>query len=160
LLVALVGYSIWSTQTQRPEAPTTEEEVVQEVEEEEEVVEVEEEATEAAEDITPVEIQEATPAAQEDDEALIKEAVLERVGLDGEDVEFMITAKIAAHAKGNIREVGAVSGGYWLASKEMGNWIAVYDGQANPPCVDVDNYNFPSDMVPECMDENNNLVTR
>jgi hypothetical protein len=152
LLVVLVGYAIWSTQVQKPAAPETEEI--------EEVVEVEEEATPAAEEITPVEVEEATPAAEEDEEVLIKAAVLESVGLEEEEVEFMISTNTGTHAKGNIREIDAVSGAYWLAAKFEGEWIAVYDGQANPPCEDVDLYDFPSDMVPECIDEDGELVIR
>lgn len=148
LLVVFVGYAIWTTKTQRPAAPA-----------EEEVVGVEEEATEAAEEIIPAELEEATPAA-EDQEALIRKAVLDRVGLDEEEVELTITTNTGTHAKGNIREIGAVGGGYWLAAKSEAEWVAVYDGQANPPCEEVDLYDFPSDMVPECIDENGKLVTR
>lgn len=157
LLIILIGYTIWSTQSQIAEAPTTEEVVV----EVEEAVEVEEEATEAAKEVIPAEVEEATPAAEEEaEEALIKEAVLERVKLDEEEVEFTITTNTGTYAKGLIREVGAVSGGYWLAAKSDGEWVAVYDGQANPPCEDVDLYDFPTGLVSECLDENGQLVTR
>lgn len=162
LLLILVGYAIWSTQTQKAQAPTTEEEVMEAVvEEEDEVIEeellVDEDATEAAEATEGAEL--ITPA-ELDETSLIMDAVLERVGLNEEDVVFTVTINTGTHAKGNIRDVGAVGGGYWLAVKSGGKWVAVYDGQANPPCEDVDLYNFPSDMVPECMDDNNQLVTR
>jgi len=127
------------------------------------------EATPVVEVEEPVETPVATESAEEaeepevSDEATdeaIKQAVLDRTGLAEEDVNFTITTKTASHAKGNIREIDAIGGAYWLAARDNGDWIAVYDGQANPPCADINPFDFSTDMVPECMDASNNLVTR
>lgn len=122
---------------------------------------------EEAEEVTPTEVEEeeAVPAEVEEeeealDEAFIKAAVLERVGLEEEEVEFTITTNTGTHAKGNIREVEAVGGGYWLAAKAEGEWVAVYDGQAHPTCEEIEPYDFPTDLVEECLDDEGNVVTR
>jgi hypothetical protein len=113
------------------------------------------EATDSAETIAPVEIDETS------DQQLIKRAVLLGIGLDEEEVAFTITSNTGTHAKGNIREVDAVGGGYWLAAKnEAGDWVLLYNGQANPPCSDLDKFDFPTDLAPECLDQSNNLVVR
>lgn len=165
LLIVLVVYAIWSTEKKKAEIvemSTEQEEVVEEIEEEV-LPEIVEEATELMEAEEATEAGEATDSAQVDegDEEAIKLAVLESIGLEEEEVAFTITIYTGAHAKGNVREVDAVGGGYWLAAKdENGDWVAVYNGQANPPCGDVDAYNFRTSMVPECMDASNNAVTR
>jgi hypothetical protein len=53
-----------------------------------------------------------------------------------------------------------MSNGYFLAVKLDGQWVAVYDGQANPYCREVDLYAFPSGMVPECLSDSNQLIVR
>lgn len=116
---------------------------------EERVLEEEEEF----EEIAPVEVEEG-------DEEAIKTAVLERVGLEEDEVEFSITTNTGTHAKGNIKEVEAIGGGYWLAAKTEDGWVAVYDGQANPECSEIEPYDFPADLVPECIDEEGNVVSR
>jgi cytoskeletal protein RodZ len=95
-----------------------------------------------------------------DDETMIKEAVLSRVGLSEDEAEFSITTKSDEHAKGNISETGAVGGGYWLATKTEEGWVVVYDGQANPSCEEIEPYDFPTELVPECLDEEGEVVAR
>ena len=48
----------------------------------------------------------------------------------------------------------------FLAAQDEGEWVIVYDGQAMPPCRDIEAYQFPIDMVPECLDESDSLVVR
>lgn len=55
---------------------------------------------------------------------------------------------------------GSIENGYFLAAKSSGDWLIVYAGQATPACSAVDPYDFSADMVPECQDDNNNLVNR
>jgi len=101
-----------------------------------------------------------TTAPKQTDAELIKQAVLGRVGLTKDEAEVTITTNTGTHAKGNIKEVGAVGGGYWLAAKSGTEWIAVYDGQAQPLCDEIEPYAFPKTMVPECLDGNGEVVTR
>lgn len=89
-----------------------------------------------------------------DDDLQIGMALAEYLGVPLEDVNYLVGQKTVMHANGN------VSNGYFLAFKNDQDWIIVYGGQANPPCSLIESYWFPTDMVPECLDENDNLVIR
>ena len=105
--------------------------------------------------------EEIAAGLEEDEEALIMAAVLEVVGLEEDEADFAITTNTGTHAKGNINEAEAeVSGGYWLAAKTEYGWTHVYDGQAHPTCEQIEPYDFPLDLVEDCLDEEGEVVTR
>ena len=91
---------------------------------------------------------------------LIKQAVFKKTGLTANQAEVSINKNTGQHATGNIKEFEAVSGAYWLAAKTENGWVGVYDGQAQPTCEQIAPYNFPKDMVPECLDKNGKVVKR
>ena len=98
--------------------------------------------------------EEPTAQSPQSDESAISAALEGKLGASLEELPFVITQNTGTHAKGN------VSNGYFLAAKQNGTWLIVYDGQAYPPCMDIELYKFPSAMVPECLDENDQLVVR
>jgi hypothetical protein len=98
--------------------------------------------------------EEPTAPPEQSDETAILAALADKLDIQMEDVPFAITENTGRHVKGN------VSNGYFLAAKQDGMWVIIYDGQANPPCLDIDLNEFPLEMVPECLDDNNNLVIR
>jgi hypothetical protein len=87
-------------------------------------------------------------------EAEIESAMAEKLGVSIGEVPITITQITEDHAKGE------VSNGYFLAANQDGQWMIVYDGQATPPCQEVDLYAFPIGMVPECLGADNQLVFR
>lgn len=95
-----------------------------------------------------------------DETSLIKQAIFELTGLNETKAEVTINKNTGKHAKGNVKEFEAVGGAYWLAAKTEEGWIGVYAGQANPTCVQIAPYDFPKDMIPECLDASNNVVKR
>ncbi|MBI4999719.1 hypothetical protein HZB97_03045 [Candidatus Gottesmanbacteria bacterium] len=99
-----------------------------------------------------------TPAAEEAN--LIKQAVFKLTGLDATRAEVTINRKTDKHGKGTIKEFEAVGGAYWIAAKTTEGWVGVYAGQAQPSCAQIAPYNFPKDMVPECLDASGNVVSR
>ncbi len=99
-----------------------------------------------------------SPTPNETD--LIKAAIYALTGLDETKVTVTITQNTGVHAKGGIREYGAVGGAYWIAAKSDSEWVGVHSGQANPTCNEITPYDFPTDMVPECLDADGNVVTR
>ncbi len=100
------------------------------------------------------------PSPMPNETDLIKAAIYALTGLDETKVTVTITQNINTHAKGGIREYGAVGGAYWIAAKSDSEWVGVYSGQANPTCNEIASYDFPTDMVPECLDANGSVVTR
>jgi cytoskeletal protein RodZ len=106
----------------------------------------------------------ATPTVEEINPAqeaeLIKQAVFKKTGLTASQAEVTINKNTGQHATGNIKEFEAVGGAYWLAAKTAEGWVCVYDGQSQPTCEQIAPYNFPKDMVPECLDKDGKVVKR
>ncbi len=101
-----------------------------------------------------------TPIPTIDESEAIKQAVFNKTGLNASQAQISINKNTGQHATGNIKEFEAVSGAYWLAAKTNEGWVCVYDGQAQPTCAQIAPYNFPKDMVPECLDENGKVIKR
>jgi len=102
----------------------------------------------------------ATPTLIIDETEAIKQAVFQKTGLNASQAEVSINKNTGQYATGNIKEFEAVGGAYWLAAKTDEGWICVYDGQSQPTCVQIAPYNFPKDMVPECLDKDGKVVKR
>lgn len=80
----------------------------------------------------------------------IQAALVERTGISLEEIEFTIDQNTGLHANGTVSQKGALSGAHYLAVKVEGTWIVVHDGQDAPFCVDIEAYNFPSEILPFC----------
>lgn len=93
-----------------------------------------------------------------DETSLIKAAILKRLGTDESQVNVTVSKIEGDYAKGSVG--GSGGGGYFIAAKKAGEWLIVYDGQANPSCAQIAPYNFPIDMVPECLNSNGGVVVR
>jgi hypothetical protein len=101
----------------------------------------------------------ATPSTVSD-EKLIKEALYRKFNLDETRLLVTINQLTASHAKGLVKEVEAISGGYFIAAKTTGGWVIVYDGQAHPTCAQIEPYNFPKEMVDQCLNASGVPITR
>jgi hypothetical protein len=101
-----------------------------------------------------------SPVSITNEDDLIKTAVFKLTGLDKTKAEVTISKNSGQYAKGTIKEFEAVGGAYWIAAKTASGWVGVYAGQATPKCSQIAPYDFPKDMVPECLDENNKLIIR
>jgi len=103
-----------------------------------------------------------TPTGQTvSEEEAIKEAVYKKFNSDETKLRVTISEINGNYAKGGIVEsTSEVGGGYFIAAKVSGNWVIVYDGQVNPSCSQIAQYNFPKEMVPECLDSKGAVVTR
>jgi hypothetical protein len=95
-----------------------------------------------------------------DDEVLIKKAVYEKTGLTEENTDVTVSKIEGNFAKGGIKEKVAVGGAYFIAAKVSGNWIVVYDGQSTPTCVQLDNFQFPISLAPQCMTTSGKVIDR
>ena len=88
-----------------------------------------------------------------DDEVLIKEAIAEKHGKGVEEVNLSVGENNGVYATGVVSFAGEIAGGWWLAAKTSGEWVIVADGNGTVLCGDIEAYNFPVSMVPECWDE-------
>jgi hypothetical protein len=95
------------------------------------------------------------------EEGAVKEAVYRKFGSDATKLVVIVSEVTDGFAKGGVREVSSeVGGGYFIAAKTEGSWVVVYDGQAQPTCNQIAPYNFPKEMVPECLDSKGGVVKR
>lgn len=107
--------------------------------------------------VSPLPTPSPSPQFTQDDEKAIKAAMAKKLpSTDG--IIISVTQKTSTVAKGSVSAQGG--GGYFLAAKTDNGWIIVYDGQSNPTCAQIAPYNFPTNMVPECLNSSGNVVTR
>jgi hypothetical protein len=102
----------------------------------------------------------ASPKSSPDDFSAIRAALVTKTGISQENIQVSVSQNTGQHAKGTVKDRNDVGGGYFLAAKVGETWIIVYDGQAQPTCSQINPYNFPKEMVPECLDSGGNVVTR
>lgn len=75
-------------------------------------------------------------------------------------VELSINKNTGVHASGGVKFIGEISGAWFLAYKADDGWTIVQDGNGTVSCEKIAPYNFPVSMVPECVDNEGNLITR
>ncbi len=83
----------------------------------------------------------------------ISQALADRHSKPVEDANVTIQDNDGEYAKGGVVFEGEIGGGWWLAAKVDGEWIIVADGNGSVLCADIEGYDFPTSMVPECWDE-------
>lgn len=106
--------------------------------------------------VTPTPTPEATPAKEEEtksDLEQIREAFAKKYDKSLEEVIVDIDKNTGTHASGGISFAGEMGGAMWLAYNDGEKWLIVFDGQGTIPCENIEPYDFPTDMVPECWDE-------
>lgn len=98
---------------------------------------------------------EETPIVEETKSDLeqIKEAFAEKYNRSVEEVDASIDNNTGTYANGLVRFAGEIGGGWWLAYNNGDGWIIVADGNGSVLCDDIESYDFPTDMVPECWNE-------
>lgn len=76
-------------------------------------------------------------------------------------LQIGVLTDTGAFAKGTYNETSG-GGGLWFAAKTTGGWVLAYDGNGIIPCDAANAYDFPKDMIPQCIDtaHGNNLVQR
>lgn len=98
---------------------------------------------------------------QTSDIDLLKAAFANKYNKPVANAEVTISKNTGVYASGGIKFTGEISGGWFLAYKQGGNWTIVADGNGTVMCASITPYNFPVDMVPECWDEaTSKLITR
>lgn len=95
-----------------------------------------------------------------DDTAAIKKVMAEKLDKNEDNLEMSVSKNTGQFAKGTVKEKTEAGGAYFLAARKDGQWIIVYDGQSQPPCKDLNTYNFPKDLAPECLNASGLVVKR
>jgi len=90
--------------------------------------------------------------ADKSDALMIQESMALKHSKQTAEVKLGISKKTEEFASGSVSFTGEIGGGWWLAALSQGAWVIVADGNGNVMCSDIKDYNFPTDMVPECYD--------
>lgn len=105
--------------------------------------------------------EEAATAPTDSDKELITAAFAEKYDRDASEVNVSISKNTGELAQGSISFAGEMGVGIFFAAKVEGEWIIIYDGHGTIPCADIEPYDFPTDMIPKCFDEETgDMVTR
>lgn len=88
--------------------------------------------------------------ADKSDALMIQEALALKHSKQTSEIKLGISKKTEEFAGGSVSFTGEIGGGWWLAALSQGSWVIVADGNGNVMCSDIKDYNFPTDMVPEC----------
>ncbi len=94
---------------------------------------------------------------------LIKEILARKYQKAISELTVRVDKNTDNHAAGSVRfGPEGTPGGLWFAAKTDNGWELVYDGNGIIPCDAINKYNFPEDIVPQCLDtkNNNELITR
>ena len=95
-----------------------------------------------------------TPIPTVDEAAVLKNVIKKYIALkhnSKEDLTITVSKIEGMYAQGGASGEGG--GGMWLASKEVGAWVLVWDGNGTIECSTFSLYpDFPPSMVPECYD--------
>jgi len=100
------------------------------------------------------------PTATASDTDLLKLAFAQKYNKSVADVNLTIKINTGVLANGGVSFVGENGGGWWLAAKTNGSWNIVQDGNGTITCELTDPYNFPTSMVPECVNKQGKLIKK
>ena len=67
-----------------------------------------------------------------------------------DEIELKFEEESENHIRGTIK-IDGQDGGMFLAVKQSGRWEMVYDGKGAYACSIIDQYNFPPDMIIDCV---------
>jgi hypothetical protein len=96
----------------------------------------------------------------ESDLEKIKIKMAERHDKTIETTNITIGKNTGTHASGGVKFEGEIGGGWFLAAKRDGEWVIVDDGNGTISCEVIEPWDFPVDLVEECVDEEGSLVRR
>ncbi len=87
---------------------------------------------------------------KDNDYVLIQQEFSKKYDKPVDNVNLTINKIVGNFARGSITFKGARGGAGWLAAKQDGSWILVFDGNGIIPCADVAPYDFPAEFTPGC----------
>ncbi len=92
----------------------------------------------------------------------VTEIFMNKYDLSGSGINVKVTTDSGTFAKGTFNEAGTGGGGLWFAAKTANGWELAFDGNGIVPCDAANKYSFPVDLIPKCIDtqNNNDLINR
>jgi inhibitor of cysteine peptidase len=90
----------------------------------------------------------------------IKYAMAARYGRKLSQVSIVLDQETDDHVRGGVTFApgGPENSGFFLAAKQDGQWLIVYDGNGVISCEEIAKFNFPAEMIDDCEDTQNILI--
>lgn len=100
----------------------------------------------------------AQPTPPLTDEAVIKQALLAKLGWSEAELEFALSQNSGQHAQGSVKNVNETGGAAWFAERNnAGQWVIAYIGHGVPSCSEIQPYTFPAGWL-SCSDASGNVI--
>lgn len=100
-----------------------------------------------------------TPASQETVLHAVTGEFSKKYNKPLSDFIIAVNTDMGNYAKGSVSLKGEGGGGLWFAAKVNNRWRLVYDGNGIIPCSDLKQYpDFPSSLIPQCFDDEKNVL--
>jgi len=81
----------------------------------------------------------------------IAKLISEKFNRPADSLTIEVLVDTGVFAKGTYNELGA-GGGVWFATKTENEWELVATGNGIVSCDDVNNHDFPREIIPSCLD--------
>jgi predicted secreted protein len=89
----------------------------------------------------------------QDDTKTTKQHLLElfssEYSIKADETNVNLTQEKGDYARGDFK--AGSEQGIFLANKRDGQWVIVFSGNTPLPCTGIEKYNFPEEMLPECV---------
>jgi len=86
----------------------------------------------------------------ESTEEAIQAAFVEKYDKDSSEIDIEVTVGTDKHARGMVKI--NEEGGLFLSAEANGVWAIVHDGNGAFSCRDLEQYDFPAEMIKDCAD--------
>jgi len=87
------------------------------------------------------------------DKKTITELLSQKLNIDANTIITTIDTDAGDFAKGQIHFTEESGGGLWFGAKTAKGWEVAYSGNGIMSCSVANQYNFPKDLVPKCLDD-------
>ncbi len=102
----------------------------------------------------------STPTPTVSDEKSIKQALIVKTGIAGDEIEVSTSYNDGQLARGGVKNKNEMGGAAWFAGKKNGLWVIAYVGQGVPECNEIAGFDFPVTWLSHCVDSNGNAIQR
>ncbi len=73
-------------------------------------------------------------------------------------LELTVDSNDGAFASGGVRFTDEIGGAAWFAANTDDGWVIAWDGNGTIGCAEIEPYDFPLEMIPECWDDENQVM--
>ncbi|MBN2095985.1 hypothetical protein JW752_01140 [Candidatus Peregrinibacteria bacterium] len=73
-------------------------------------------------------------------------------------LELTVNSNDGSFASGGVSFAEEIGGAAWFAANTDDGWVIAWDGNGTIGCAEIEPYDFPLEMIPECWDDENQVM--